>query len=532
MLRDWVSRARSALGGGRLAGAMAAEAAAAREHLLVEEPPEVQGSLIGPDAAMPPGQEAEPGEEEAAKPMQEEEIRGASVVVEAVVPGAGGEGGIAMDSVETPEKVLIKAEVVVGENCRQKFIEEIISLEAVKIVDIVPSLVHVRSIVKEGKVIVQGTLHKQIYYVGPDNLEHHLAEDIEWSELVEIPPVDPAVPVQPGMNQQDHSYVENLIWEYDPATAQLIQKVILNLCIKVTQTQEISVLEDPFGPYIEAKLVVGHGQKQKFLRHETLLPDAVKIVDIEAKLTGVHSHVKTGKVIVQGTLHKQIYYVGTDSIVHHVAEDVPWSEMVEVAPLDPAVPVREGMHEQDHSVVENLIWEFDPATGQLIQKVIILVQVTVDEFREIPVCLSPYGYFIKTPVVIGRGHKQKFIERTITIPGLKIVDITATLRDVVSIVKAGKVIIQGVLHKQIYFVGKTDGLVHHEFEDVDFSEMVEVTPLNPEVPVQEGMQEHEHCHVENLLWEFVPDTGALTQKVIIHCDVTVTEFQQLHVCDP
>ncbi len=92
-------------------------------------------------------------------------------------------------------------------------------------------------------------------------------------------------------------------------------------------------------------------------------------------------------------------------------------------------------------------------------------------------------------------------------------------------------IVQGILHKQVFFVGR-DGLVHHIPEDIDFSEMIEITPLDPSRPAREGMNQQDHSSIENLVFEFDPDTGELIQKVIINVEVVVTETQQLRVQDP
>ncbi len=426
--------------------------------------------------------------------------------------------------VDADRKVKVKVERVIGEGSKQKFIEETKIINAVKIVEIVPTITDVKSIVKEGKVIVQGTVHKQIFFVGPDGLEHHEAEDLEWSELIEVEPIDPSRPVTTGMNEQTHPVVENLVWEFDPATGTLIQKIIIGIDVKVTETEQLDVARDPLGPVIKAQVVVGQGEKQKFVREEKTI-EAIKIVDIVPSLTSVRSHVKNGKVILQGILHKQIFFVGTDNVVHHVAEDVPWSDLIEVPEAE------EGMNEQDESSVENLVWEFDPDTGRLVQKAILRLRVKVTRTEELAVGLDVYGPLIKAERVIGRGTRQKFLEETKTLPAVKIVDIVPALRDVTSVVKDGKAIVQGVLHKQIFFVG-TDGLVHHEVEDIDFSEMVEIVPLDPLRQAREGMNQQDHSEIENLVWEFDPDTGVLIQKAILRIDVVVTETEQLRVADP
>lgn len=286
------------------------------------------------------------------------------------------------------QKATIKVERVIGHGTKQVLLEETKTVPAIKIVEIVPVLTNVRSIVKNGKVIVQGTLHKQIFYVGTDDLVHHIAEDIEFSDLVEVPPLNPNFPVQEGMDSQDHSVVDNLVFEFDPATGTLTQKIILLLGVKVTETEQIPVAVEPYGTVIAADLVVGHGTKQKLIE-ETKTLAATKIVDVEARISEISSIVKNGKVIVQGVVHKQIFYVGTDDLVHHLAEDLPFSEMVEVTPINPEVPVREGMDEQDHSFIENIVWEFDPATGSFTEKIVIRIDVRVTEFGQIGVVVDP-----------------------------------------------------------------------------------------------------------------------------------------------
>ncbi|MBC7082872.1 MAG: hypothetical protein PWR07_833 [Bacillota bacterium] len=425
------------------------------------------------------------------------------------------------------QKATIKVERVIGHGTKQVLLEETKTVPAIKIVEIVPVLTNVRSIVKNGKVIVQGTLHKQIFYIGTDNLEHHLAEDMDFSELVDVVPLDPARPVTEGMNQRDMSVIENNVFEFDPATGTLTQKIILRLQVKVTDTEQLAVALSPYGTFIKAAVVVGEATKQKFIE-ETKTIAATKVMEIIPRISRIKHIVKNGKVIVQGTLHKQIFYVGTDDLVHHIAEDIEFSDLVEVPPLNPNFPVQEGMDSQDHSVVDNLVFEFDPATGTLTQKIILLLGVKVTEMEQIPVAVEPYGTVIAADLVVGHGTKQKLIEETKTLAATKIVDVEARISEISSIVKNGKVIVQGVVHKQIFYVG-TDDLVHHLAEDLPFSEMVEITPINPEVPVREGMDEQDHSFIENIVWEFDPTTGSFTEKIVIRIDVKVTQFGQIGV---
>lgn len=434
------------------------------------------------------------------------------------------EGGSHMLNIEKYSQVqtaCLKVERVVGHGSKQVLLEETNTIPGIKIVEIIPTLIKIRSIVKDGKVIIQGTVHKQIFYIGTDELEHHLAEDMDFSELVDIEPLNPMYPVREGMNQQDFSVIENSVFEFDPDTGALTQKIILRLCVKVTETEQLEVGVAPQGTLIKAAVVVGEGTRQKFIEETKVIP-AIKVIEIIPRISQIRHIVKNGKVLVQGIVHKQIFYVGTDDLVHHLAEDIPFSDLV-------IVPCAcEGMNSQDHSFVDNLVFEFDPVTGSLTQKIILALSVKVTETCGVPVIERTAGTLISANQIIGMGCAEKLVEETKTLAAIKIVDIDARISEITSIVKNGKVIVQGTVHKQIFYVG-TDDLVHHLAEDLPFSEMIEIPPINPQFPVEEGMDQQDHSFIENIVWEFDPTTGELTEKVIIGIQVVVTNHIQIPV---
>jgi len=433
----------------------------------------------------------------------------------------GGSHMLNLEKYRQVQTVCLKVERVIGTGAKQVLLEETKTIPGIKIVEIIPTLTNMRSIVKDCKVIIQGTVHKQIFFIGTDELEHHLAEDMDFSELVHVEPLDPMFPVREGMNQQDFSVIENSVFEFDPDTGALTQKIVLGLSVKVTETQQLMVSTSSEGIPIKARVVVGENTKQKFIEETKVIP-AIKVIEIVPRISQIKHIVKNGKVLVQGVIHKQIFFVGTDDLVHHLAEDIPFSDIVLVNGAG------EGMNSQDHSFIDNLVFEFDPVTGSLTQKIILVLDVKVTETSEVRVEVDETGVLIKADRIIGFGCTQKLVEETKTLPAVKIVDIDARISEMTSIVKNGKVIVQGVVHKQIFFVG-TDDLVHHLSEDLPFSEMIEISPIDSEFPVEEGMDQQEHSFVENIVWEFDPTTGELTEKVIIAIGVVVTSHIQIPV---
>ncbi len=91
---------------------------------------------------------------------------------------------------------------------------------------------------------------------------------------------------------------------------------------------------------------------------------------------------------MQGALDKQIFFVVEGDLVRHLGEELSFSDLVDVPPVRPDDPVREGMGFQDESVIEQTIVELNPETGALVQKIVLLLKVKVIDVREIMVAVA------------------------------------------------------------------------------------------------------------------------------------------------
>ena len=118
------------------------------------------------------------------------------------------------------------------------------------------------------------------------------------------------------------------------------------------------------------------------------------------------------KAILQGTIHKQIFFIGlADNIEHHQAEDVPFSIMVDipgaVAGLDlVAEPVIE-------SVIFNLL-----SPTELEEKVIIFARLIVVEQRQSRLVLGN-GPLVKVEQVVGENLSQVLVRLVNQIAAVK-----------------------------------------------------------------------------------------------------------------
>lgn len=118
---------------------------------------------------------------------------------------------------------------------------------------------------------------------------------------------------------------------------------------------------------------------------------AIKVEHIEASIKDISFEVLNGKVLFNGTLHKQIFYVNRDNFVRHQAEDVPFSGYV-------VIPgAKEGMTAQVTAAIKDVHFELG-TRSRLTQHVLIDVTVRVTEIITLPV---PLLGCIEGQVVLG-----------------------------------------------------------------------------------------------------------------------------------
>ncbi|HBF37867.1 MAG TPA: hypothetical protein DDW50_11155 [Firmicutes bacterium] len=405
---------------------------------------------------------------------------------------------------------LIRAEVVIGENTRQLLVERNVTLTipAIKVRNINARVINITTDVIADKVVIQGVLHKQIFFVGEDNIVHHQAEEIPFSTFIDVPGAEP------GMNVQVDPVVETVI--FNLLTPTLIhQKVVLEFFVKITETRQLNVLTGN-GPLVRVDQVVGENTKQELFENiVTLFTPAIKIDDITVVIRNITTHIIQDKVIIQGVIHKQIFFIGTNNIELHQAEDVEFSTFVDV----PGATF--GMDVEVVPSVEFVNFELQNPTT-LIQKVVVEFFAKVTESVQLNILLGP-GALLKLETVTGENTTQILVENVLglPIPTVKIREIVASIQDIVTEVIENKVVIQGILHKQIFFIGE-DNLEHHQAENIPFSTFIDVMGATP------GMNVRVDSRIETILFELL-DSLTLRQKVVIEFFVKVTETQQLLV---
>src|SRR5690554_310275 len=380
---------------------------------------------------------------------------------------------------------------------------------AVKIRNITGEIRDITTEIIPDKVIIQGILHKQVFFVGTDGVIRHFAEDIPFSTFIEVPGAEL------GMNVQVHPVVEKILFRLAEDGRSVFQKIIIEVFIKVTQFIQTG-LELGEGPLLLLPTVTGEATKQHLLENIVILDiPAEKVDEIRGELRDLQVEVIPDKVIVQGLVHKQIFFVDQGNLARHQEEEVPFSLFLDIPGAEP------GMEVQVHPVIEKIFFEL-LSPEEVREKVIIEVFVKVTEMIQERFRTGD-GPLFKVEQVIGEGQEQLLKESVLELehPAIKVREIVGEVRNVSAQVIPDKVIIQGILHKQIFFIS-TDNIERHQMEEIPFSLFIDIPGAAP------GLNANVKILIEQILFKLTDDQ-ILEQKVILQAKVVVTETIQVRL---
>ena len=136
----------------------------------------------------------------------------------------------------------VKVLKVVGERIGQVVVESNTPINAVKIDKIIAELRDVTDHVFTNKVVKQGTIHKQVFYVDPDGIVREIEENIPFMLTVDIPGVKrtPFTDVQNHLLDIDTDYVLTPSTGVEPGN--LMQKVVAHILVKVSEWTQMDVV--------------------------------------------------------------------------------------------------------------------------------------------------------------------------------------------------------------------------------------------------------------------------------------------------
>ncbi|NLN06348.1 MAG: SafA/ExsA family spore coat assembly protein [Firmicutes bacterium] len=458
---------------------------------------------------------------------------------------------------------LLKVEQVIGENASQTSVirEVVLPGRVRKITEVDTKLHEVKGRVIENKVVVEGIIQKRIFFVDEDTgqLKQFTVDDERFVHFVDVPGA------MPGMNVQIHARAEfvghdfikevkayrdgeEAVMAEDEIDPQLFKKkkfnslfrqtVVLEIFAKVTESIQLDVVVDVHG--IDRRKVITELLKVESVIGENASPVTVRadvdfnrparsIKNIDAQIKNVESRVIENKVIVEGVLHKQIYFVGAeDDIVFETSVEEKFTHFVDVPGAFP------GANVQVHPRLEYVdvdIDAYDPTRG--VQTAIIDIFVKVTETVQVDVVTDIKGVpttkeLLKVSQVVGEGSRKHTLVANLTAPAKvrRIAGPPVTrFENLESRVIDDKVIIEGDLVKNIFFVRDGDQPEVMEFDAREhFTVFVEIPGARPGHVVQV------YPRVEFTDFEIDHyDRHRLRQTTVIEIFVKVTEHVQLEV---
>ena len=144
---------------------------------------------------------------------------------------------------------------------------------------------------------------------------------------------------EPGMNVQAFWEFENIKEDLSLDGITINQKIALELTVKVTETVQINLVTGK-DSLVMLPEVIGENTKQ-FLNESSLKlkEDPGELTEIKASFTDISAEVANEKVIVQGLIKKQVYYVGKDNLEYEQEEQIPFCTLVNVVGARPGMQV-------------------------------------------------------------------------------------------------------------------------------------------------------------------------------------------------
>ncbi|SHM45815.1 protein of unknown function [Caldanaerovirga acetigignens] len=391
------------------------------------------------------------------------------------------------------------------------FLTRELPLAARKIKKVTGKINALNYIILTDKIIVQGVFHKQVFFVGTDDIVHHLSGDMPFKTMLYVPGA------RPGMTARISAEIEKIRTKLLPGGDSVLTEAIIKVTATVEDAASVTLAPGTDATVL-AELVVGESSAQVLVEDTFILENtARKITEINSEVVIQNTELIEGKILVQAVLHNQVYYVGEDDVSYHQAFDMSVSGIVEVAGAQP------GMKAYVEPVVE-LSEAYLVSPGEVFLKAVIGWNVVVVDELLTNIGISALGQNYRVNVLVGQPvtHRHKVESRVLLEnEASKVREIKANVSEISAIIVKNKVIIQGVLHKQIYYVG-IDGVNRHQAEEVPFSTFVDYEGAMP------GHVANLNAGVEYSAFTILNPREVL-QKNIIAFNIMVLDPQNLPV---
>ncbi|HHY47455.1 MAG TPA: DUF3794 domain-containing protein [Firmicutes bacterium] len=394
----------------------------------------------------------------------------------------------------------------------QQVSEVSLPMRAIAIKEVHAEVRDVRADIIIDKVVVQGNVAKQVFFVGEDSIVHHFSDAMRFSAMVPVPGA------APGMFVQVRPEITNIITELVRNGSAIIQKVILDVFVKVTDIQQLRIAQDPYGLVIFGQVVVGESTVQELESATVGLPSpAVKVNEIRVTFQNLSVSIQPDRIFITGDIAKQVFYVGPDDMTRHQPATIPFSV---TADIPGAMP---GMDVQVHPSIRDISFALSPDGLQVSEEILFDVFVKVTQRSDVAVAVGE-GPTVVVDRLIGQGTSQvgESSQVTLSRPATSLVGISAVVSEVRARAVQDKVILRGTISKEVTYIGD-DGLTHTDSFDIPFNDFVAIPGAAPSANV------FVTARVAGVVFDPAQTGQVISEEVVVDTSVVLTEDAQVQV---
>ena len=278
--------------------------------------------------------------------------------------------------------------------------------------------------------------------------------------------------------------------------------------------------------------VVGENARQESLVREITIPFPVrKITEVETHITDLASSVIENKVVVEGILAKKIFFVTDDSgqLREFAVSAERFAAFVDVPGAEPGMNVQvrvrvefvghQELYKTDCETTfrQTAILEIFAKVTKSIQQNVVVDVLNIDPCRVIK-------KLIKVEAVVGEDSTQVQVESRLEFncPVRTVRTIEARIKEYSSKIIDDKVIVEGVLHKQLFIVDEA-GEITERSVDEHFTAFIDIPGARL------GMNIQVYPRVEDVAHRITEQLENVKQLAILDIFVKVTETIQLQV---
>jgi len=355
------------------------------------------------------------------------------------------------------------------------------------------------------KIVVTGVLNWLLFYIGEDDLTHITSGEIPFSTII------PVTGASAGMTARLSGEIENISAVILQEGSKVSIKAVIKITAVIEDKSQVTLTADGTTDVV-AEIIVNENSAQTMISDEFFLRrNATKIVMADSKV--VLENIETGEdvVLVQGAICLGISYVGEDDITYFEKFNIPVCGFIEMPGALPRMNACVSQTLETANVV--LI-----SSNRFSFKAVVRWNAILTDTIVTQITPAPSGDEYRILVLIGSevdiqhiATSQIALERG----AVKIREVRSNVREVKAEAINDKVIISGILEREIYYVGT---------DDINYSQVAS-SPFLTFVDYPGALPGHEviiNAEIENESFEIMDDS-LLSVQTLLYFWIRVVE---------